>query len=176
MKSGNQRGPFSACGQVTASEIRNDVGFCQLCQQCSINQLRTRSDLRIVANRLTVRSDCSNVLVIQSAVSQQFIEGLCINLGNLIGAVLHTNNFVRTAAAQRKQAFAQHVRIRLKTAGNELTALFVKDTCDRVNAVHTGAGHHADVNRNIWSAHKNKGLIQLRPQILTSRLVRTCRS
>ena len=87
MKSGNQRGPFSACGQVTASEIRNDVGFCQLCQQCSINQLRTRSDLRIVANRLTVRSDCSNVLVIQSAVSQQFIEGLCINLGNLIGAV-----------------------------------------------------------------------------------------
>ncbi len=125
----------------------------------------------------TVRSDCSNVLVIQSAVSQQLIEGL-----------LHKSlrsRWRRSACGRlrpvrsdtRKAGFrAKHVRVRLKTAGNKLTAFFIKNTCDSVNTVHAGAGHHADVNRNIRSAHKYKGLIELRPQILTSRLVRTCRS
>lgn len=58
-----------------------------------------------MADRLTVRSDRSDILVIQSAVGQQFIKGLCVDLCDLVGAVLHTEDFIRSGLTQGKQTF-----------------------------------------------------------------------
>ena len=140
MERGNEWRALPACGKVSAAKIANGKDACALGEQGEIDQLDAVLMLGGVADGLPVAADGGDVFRLHLAVGKQLVDGLGVDVAELLGEDLAAVQFVFADVLQGEQFGFQAGGVGDKAVGDgALPLLALHGDEYGICAVHAGA-------------------------------------